>query len=266
MSGRNTRAWLRWAGGFAVLAVVAAAAYGLERGHRWLKAEGRFPVKEIRVSGCVLLYEGEVLETAGALRGENLLTVDPEMVRARLLASGWIREARVQRRPPGRVLIAVEERRPWLLAPGEIARFVDRDGCLFPAGGKEERLDLPILHDPAGRARTVVPALAAAFPAGDGWFDEKVAQVSIDASGAVTLIERSRGTRARFGSGDFAGKAERLRTVLAEWEKSAEAYEELDLRYEGQAIARRPIVPPEEEEDEEERPDADKRENERKSV
>jgi cell division protein FtsQ len=230
---------------------VVLIAYGLEAGHRWLTADGRFPVTEIRVSGHALLYEGEVLAMAGVERGTNILKIDPEIVRAHLLASGWIRGARVERRPPGRILLTIEERHPWLLAAGEVPRFVDREGCVFPAAGKEERLDLPLLRDPGERARTVVPALAAAFPPGEKWFDEKVLQVTIDPLGSVSLIERDHRTTVHLGVGDFAEKAMRLRTVLAEWAKTAEAYEEIDLRFDGQAIARRAILPPEEGKDEE---------------
>ncbi|MFH1681884.1 MAG: FtsQ-type POTRA domain-containing protein [Candidatus Eisenbacteria bacterium] len=242
--------------GAAVLVAVAALAFGIERGHRWLLAEGRFPVTEIRVSGSNLLYEGEVVQAAGVERGTNLLTVDAGEVEARLLASGWIRAARVRRRPPGRVLVQIEERRPWLLRPGEPAAFVDREGHTFPAMGKEERLDLPILADRSGKARPIVARLASAFPPEEKWFGGSVLQVSIDANGSVTLIEARHGTRIRLGDTGFAGRAERLRLVLDEWAKSGEAFEEIDLRYEGQAIARRPIPLPGEEGDE----DPDKRE------
>jgi cell division septal protein FtsQ len=223
---------------------VAALAFGIEKGRRWLLADGRFPVTEIRVSGNELLYEGEVLATAGVERGVNILTVRAGEVEGRLLASGWIREARVRRRPPGRVLVEIEERRPWLLRPGEPAAFIDREGRAFPAMGKEETLDLPILADRSGSPRAVVARLADAFPPGDPWFAENVLEVAVDARGSVVLVERTHGARIRLGDSGFVERAARIRSVLEEWAKTGEAYEEVDLRYEGQAIARRPIPQP----------------------
>jgi len=239
------RAWIRWASGIALLAVVTALAFGIEKGRRWLLADGRFPVTEIRVLGNELLYEGEVLATAGVERGVNILTVRAGEVEGRLLASGWIREARVRRRPPGRVLVEIEERRPWLLRPGEPGAFLDREGRAFPAMGKEETLDLPILADRSGAPRSVVARLAEAFPPGDPWFAENVLEVAVDARGSIVLVERTHGARIRFGDSGFVERAARLRSVLEEWAKTGEAYEEIDLRYEGQAIARRPIPPAE---------------------
>jgi cell division protein FtsQ len=253
MSERRARGWLRLVFGLLVLVVVAFLAYGIEWGRRWLVADGRFPVTEIRVSGNDLLYEGEVLDMTGVRRGVNILAVDTEMVRARLLASGWIRDAVVRRRPPGRLLIDVDERRPWLLVPGEPARFADREGKVFPSLGKEERLDLPLLVDRSGAPGRVLAELAAAFAPDERFFAEKIVEVGIDAAGSVTLVEGSRGTRVRLGSEGFAVRASRLQAVLDEWVKSGEAYEEIDLRFEGQAVARRPIASPDEEDGKEEK-------------
>ncbi|MFH1277828.1 MAG: FtsQ-type POTRA domain-containing protein [Candidatus Eisenbacteria bacterium] len=233
---RRARFWLRLGAGAAVLFVVAALSFGLERARVYATADGRFPVAEIRVEGNRLLYEGEVIEWAGVERGENLIALDPGEVEARLEESPWIRSAEVRRRPPGRVQVRVEERRPWLLAAaGESPEMVDREGVRFPAMGKDQCLDLPLL---AGGAPEDVARLAAAFPEDRDWISERAAQVTIDEDGSITLVEASRGTRIRLGREYLPARAERLRLVMKTWEATGEHYREIDFRYGDQAVAR----------------------------
>jgi len=233
---------VRWAAGALLLVAVGAVAFGVERGRRWVAADGRFPITDVCVTGVRFLYEGEVLEMADVRRGTNLFAVDAGAVRERLERSGWIRKARVRRRPPGRLVLDVEERLPWLLLTGEEPEFVDREGNRFPTLGKEERLDLPVLVDRSGGGSDVVARLASAFPPGSDWIGERAAQVEIDGEGAVTIVEAGRGTVVHVGGVDFEERASRLSSVMRRWEKNGEFFREIDLRYGGQAIARRKVA------------------------
>ena len=228
-----------------LLAAATAASYGIERGRVWLTAEGRFPITEVRVEGNDLLWEGEVFEAARVERGTNLFRLDTDGVERRLEEWEWIRKARVRRRPPGTVRIEVEEARPWLLLAGEEgAFFVDREGNDFPTLGKEERIDLPLLDDPAARRGEVVPLLAAEFPPEADWISRRAAEVRIGENGAVAFREMRFDARVRFGADRFARKASRLAAVLREWERTGRGFGELDLRFRDQAIARgAPRVP-----------------------
>lgn len=242
MTNQGKTRWVRCAAGALLLVAVCAASFGVERGRKWVKADGRFPITDMQVTGVRFLYEGEVLEMAEVQRGTNLFAVDTDAVRERLERSGWVREARVRRRLPGRLVLDVEERLPWLLATGEEPEFVDREGNRFPALGKEERLDLPVLVDRSGGGSDVVARLASAFPPGSDWIGERAAQVEIDGDGAVTIVEAGRGTVIRLGHVDFEQRAARLSSVMRRWEKKGELFREIDLRYGDQAIARRKVA------------------------
>jgi len=236
--------WLRAFVGLGLLVAVVGASFGAERGRRWLTAEGRFPIREVRVGGTCLLYEGEVLEMAGVERGTNLFALDTDAVEGRLEASGWLRRVSVSRRPPGRIDIQIDERRPWfLLASSEEAIFVDRSGRCFDTLGKEERLDLPLLVDETGDPGEAAARIARVFPESDRWFADHVAQVTVGADGSVTLIESGKGTVFRLGRDGLVERATRMRSVLRSWEQKGERFAELDLRYGSQAIARGPIGP-----------------------
>jgi cell division protein FtsQ len=242
MTRRRKNRWKRRALGVLALLLVGVASYGFQRAKAWAMAEGRFPIREVRVKGNDLLWEGEILEIASVERGKNLLRLDVDGVEERLSRSGWVREARVRRIPPGRVDLKIEEREPWmLLLEGRDALFVDREGAVFPALGKEQSLDLPILVDRSGRPGEIVAELAKAFPAADDWLGRRVAEVEIDEEGSVSLWEIPNRTRILLGGEAFPDRVARLRAVLADWDRKSEQYGEVDLRFANQVIAREPI-------------------------
>ena len=241
---RRAKSWKRLGAGTLLLVLVVLFSWGFEKGRAWITEPGRFPVSDVRVIGNRLLWEGEVQEMAGAERGANLFQIDTGAMERRLEETAWVREASVKRRPPGRLLIEIEENEPWLLTVQEEPLFIGRDGTLFPTLGKEERLDLPFLVDRSGKGVRIVPLLSEAFPPEEDWVTKRVSRILIDSTGSVTFREMRFGARVEFGSVAFARKAERLRSVMAEWERKREGFEEIDFRYKGQAIARGKSVPP----------------------
>lgn len=240
---RRAQSWKRLGAGTIFLALVVALSWGFEKGRTWVTEPGRFPVSDVRVTGNRLLWEGEVEEMAGAERGANLFRIDTGAMEKRLEETVWVREASVSRRPPGRLQIVIEENEPWLLMVQEEPLFIGRDGSLFPTLGKEERLDLPFLVDRSGKGVRIVPLLSEAFPPESDWITERVSRILIDSTGSVIFREMRFGARVEFGSVAFTRKAERLRTVMAEWERKSQGYEEIDFRYKGQAIARGKNIP-----------------------
>ncbi len=232
----------RMAIGFLLLMAVCLVAYGGERAKTWAIDDGRFPVEEIRVSGNELLLEGEVLALALVDRGQNLFSIKPAIVENRLEDSEWIAKATVSRRPPAKVIIKIRERQAWLLEPREEPALVDRMGLRFSAMGKEKGADLPFLVDLTGKGESIIQALAEISPPSNDWITNSFAEVTIGPDGSVTLIEMKHGTRILLGTKPFTGKADRLEAVLQQWNATGQWYAELDLRYEGQAIARDPIA------------------------
>ncbi len=228
--------------GIMLLATVSALAYGSERMRTWVAADGRFPVDEIRITGNELLLEGEVLALALVDRGQNLFGLKSSIIEQRLVDSDWITGASLSRRPPGKVFISIRERRPWFLELREDPALVDRQGLRFPAMGKEKGIDLPILVDLTGEGMDIVRALSVISPPESDWITRSYAEITIGPDGSVTLIDMERGTRILLGTRPFSQKADRLKAVLRQWNATGQWYAELDLRFEGQAIARDPIA------------------------
>jgi cell division protein FtsQ len=77
----------------------------------WTASAG-FAVEEVLVVGRVETPPGRILAALDVRAGSPLLAFSPAAARERLLALGWVREARVERRFPSVVYVHLEERRP----------------------------------------------------------------------------------------------------------------------------------------------------------
>ena len=117
-------------------------------------------VEHIVVRGHDHLSEGEVLALLSGLRGENILTVDLEAQRQRLVASPWLRDGSLRRLLPSTVEVRVTERRPVAVARfGDRLYLVDGRGTVIDRHGPRFAVfDLPII-DGLGAPGTSVPVV-----------------------------------------------------------------------------------------------------------
>ncbi len=69
-------------------------------------------VQEVLVEGRRETSPDAVLAALDVDRGTPLLAFSPEAARRRLLALGWVKEARIERRLPGTIYVDLEERHP----------------------------------------------------------------------------------------------------------------------------------------------------------
>jgi cell division protein FtsQ len=98
---------------------------------RWLAGAG-LTLARIEIEGRVNTDDAALLAAAGAKRGDPILTIDPEAVRARLKAIAWVREAEVRRRLPDTLEILLTERAPFAIwqNSGRYA-VIDREGVVL---------------------------------------------------------------------------------------------------------------------------------------
>jgi cell division protein FtsQ len=74
-----------------------------------------FPVHAVTITGLTELRESEILAASGINSTNSLPFLDAGAVRARLLKMPMVKSARVLKLYPNRVVIALEERRPFAL-------------------------------------------------------------------------------------------------------------------------------------------------------
>ena len=111
-------------------------------------------VTRITVSGNTRLSRGEVLSLLDGLRGTNMVTVDLDDWRQRLMASPWVANAAMRRVLPGRVDVFIAEREPMGIGRiGQSLYLVDQRGDVIDEFGPNyAELDLPIIDGLAGNA------------------------------------------------------------------------------------------------------------------
>jgi cell division protein FtsQ len=104
-------------------------------------------IDRITVRGTARLPDEAVRELLDGLTGENLLLVDLEAWRHRVLASPWVRDAVLRRVLPSTVDVTVTERLPAAIGRimGELM-LIDASGVLIDRfGPRYADLDLPIV-------------------------------------------------------------------------------------------------------------------------
>lgn len=207
-----------------ILGSVLGIAWGV---FHYAQTTPRFALKDIAVEGTRRLSRDDILAAAGLKVGANLFSLDVEAVRLALTRSPWIKEAKVTRQLPDRVLVQVHERQAQasLLANGKTF-LVDETGQPFKEVGIGDPHDLALItglsldafaHEPEleyERLRGVLTlirdyehlSIASAYPA---------EEAHLDASGAVTLNVGSGGIALHLGHAPFKQRLLRAERVLS---------------------------------------------------
>jgi cell division protein FtsQ len=124
---------LAWASATGMLKAAEAALTG--RVLAWSATFG-LEVREVYVEGRERTDKRALRQALGVVRGEPILAVDPETVRARLLELPWVADARVIRYLPDRVHVRLFERRPLALwQRGGVYALLDRTGTVIEGPG-----------------------------------------------------------------------------------------------------------------------------------
>ena len=127
--------------------VLALAGYAAYRAAGFALTAEALTVTRITVSGNFRLSRGEVLSLLDGLHGRNMVRVDLEAWRERLMASPWVSNAAMRRVLPGTVDVFIAEREPMGIGRiGQSLYLVDERGDVIDEFGPNYAdLDLPII-------------------------------------------------------------------------------------------------------------------------
>lgn len=214
-----------------------------------VSAMDTFRVTEVEISGLEEVERGEVLALM-ELTPATSVWGDVAAWEERLGRHPLVKQARVQRRIPGTLVVALVERRPVALAPTPLLEPVDGEGILLPLDPAQDRMDLPLLdlrEAPAPGARLLpardrdLAAEVARLAEMDPSFVQMVSEVAWGADGN-TLVARLAAPEAEILFAPGAPPA-RLRQGLAALADAAARRPEdppavIDLRYADQVVVR----------------------------
>jgi cell division septal protein FtsQ len=136
-----------------------------------LLASRLLAVDRIVVHGTTRLSKGEVEVLLDGIRGRNLLRVDLEEYRSRVLDSPWVADVSLWRQLPSTIEVRVTERVPMAIArAADHLSLIDRTGVIIDDFGPQYRaFQLPII---------------------DGLIDSPVSSKSMPDTGRVQLAAR----------------------------------------------------------------------------
>ena len=216
------RRWFARRRGFLVhlgllLAIATGAGWALET----LRRADVLRIDTITVEGNRRLTAGEVEGLVDLLRGENLLAANLEAGRESLLASGWIRTARLRRVLPSAVHVALDEREPIGLSRfGSHLYLIDATGHVIDEfGPRFADLDLPVIDGLSADAgasavdarRAALAARLMAEVAADPDLATRVSQVDVANPHDAVVLLNGDPVRIHLGDREFVA---RLRTYL----------------------------------------------------
>jgi len=131
---------------FLLLAGILTITMVLLLGYCYSMGTSYFGLRETQVRGCKEVTEKDILALAALKPAQNLLAVNADMIRDRVLKNPWVREAHVGREFPERLVIEIHERIPIaLLKKDDGFYLMDTDGVVFKKLEKGDESDLPAL-------------------------------------------------------------------------------------------------------------------------
>lgn len=118
----------------------------MERGWLQYTATAGLAVHDIFVTGRSETPGADVLLALKVEKGQPMLDFDPSTAKSVLETLPWVKEARVERRFPGTILVALTERQPvgYLQREG-VQSLVDEDGTVLATGRSGRWANMPVL-------------------------------------------------------------------------------------------------------------------------
>jgi cell division protein FtsQ len=119
-------------------------------------------VREVYVVNRNLATPRQLQAALGVAIGDPILAAKPHEIAARLEALPAIRAARVERRFPGTLVVALEERKPFALwQAGQKMQVIDREGIVITGEAIERHAALPLVvgAEANARAAEIIAAL-----------------------------------------------------------------------------------------------------------
>ena len=218
-----------------------------------------------------MLSGTDILASSGLQVGDSIFSVDLDSVAIRIERLVWVRRAAVQRRPPDRLVVRIEERRrlAWLASGGDMYG-IDVEGILLhperQAGEQIRDLDLPVLSGFQAATSAVKnlgserlsPGIAIADTcvletlqwwrealAADSAFCRNISEITALDSDGLTLRLVADDLEVRVAAQGAAWQIRTLRNMMAHIydDRVSPAY--VDMRFAGQVIvgSRQTVIP-----------------------
>ena len=235
-------------------AATVALAFVIQQAATYLPSSDALIVSRITVSGNVRLSRGEIVSLLDGLQGRNMLLIDLDGWRSRLLASPWVADAAIRRVLPGTVDVFIAERQPIGIGRlGDVLYLIDEQGGVIDEfGPNHAELDLPVIDglgspgiDPRlggeavdqGRALLAIRLLSSLRSRPD--LAGRVSQVDVSDIRDAVVILKDDTTLIRVGDDQFAERLQSYIDLAPALRERVPQIDYVDLRF-GERVYVRP--------------------------
>jgi cell division protein FtsQ len=227
----------------ATIFTIMAGAAGLH----WILTTHRFAVASVEVRGVSRVAPDQILAVAAIPRGTNIFRLNTMGVIDRVESLPEIRRADVVRELPNRVVISVEERRPFTLVHGGRLHWMDEEGRLLGASPEAVAPPMPVISglsaeelasmrtSPGPKARAAIGVIRALLRSGNGLTAE-ISEIDMSRREGPVLYTVD-GVEVRLGTEDWDERLSRLEGVLAQI--ATQDVRTVDLRFRDQVVFQR---------------------------
>ncbi|HUR35049.1 MAG TPA: FtsQ-type POTRA domain-containing protein [Vicinamibacterales bacterium] len=228
--------------------IAALLLFAVARSAAFLSASPVLRISTIDADGNQRVSTDEIRTTLIGLRGENLLFVDLNVWRAKLLELPWVADASFRRSLPSSVAVVVRERTPIAIGRmGNRLYLVDEGGAAIDEyGPRYGNLDLPIVDgfSAGGKNRALDDqrgALAARLimslrqkPAVAG----RLSQVDVSDVHNATILLNDDPAELRVGDDRFLERVESYLSLTDALHQRVPDIDYVDLRFDGRVYVR----------------------------
>jgi len=212
-----------------------------------------FEASSIKIKGNNLLSSSEILKKTGIQPHVNIFRIKPAEIKDRLERDPWIKTATVRRELPNRIVIDLQERKPFIIwmsgaDPEGKAYLVDQEGVILKEfhEGDDAGFNLPVLIKESPLASTliegeqerayiqkVIPEIAKILQADIPLF-KQIKAITLSRVGNVTLIPFTQTPEVRIHLPAYGNNLEYLKALLPQLDVAHLAY--IDLRFKKRVI------------------------------
>ena len=230
-----------------LLVLTAAAWFAVVVFSHWLLTTPRFSVATVDVRGAFRVPPARILAAAAVEPGTSLFRLDPRAIAGRVAAIPEIRRADVVREFPDRVVISVEERRPFTLVHSGRLHWLDEEGRLLGASPEAVVPQVPVVSGlsddevasmrsaPSPKALAAIALIRVLLRTGSALAAE-ISEIDMSRKDGPLLYTID-GVEVRLGTEEWEEQLARLEGVLTQ--VADQDVRSVDLRFRDQVILRR---------------------------
>ncbi len=140
---------------FAILALYAFG-WGVNSGWEsfldWFETTSWGKLQNVEIRGLERLPESAILDILDIKTGAGLMHLDLSKYEEKVTSLAGIKETRIRRKIPGKLIVMIVERRPVASVSAGELKLVDAEGVVFPVVNPHEIIDLPVVSCNYGKS------------------------------------------------------------------------------------------------------------------